>query len=1217
MANDSNVKRTIDYTSYDFEVLRDELIGYLNETGTFKDANFLASNIRTITDLISYIGALFGYYINSAANETFLPTAKRYKNLNKIAQFLRYDARGVVSASVDVIGSLNPEYVFGKENEFIEIPAYSTFPSTLPTSKSQNFVFTNSNSVVHMLRAFGVRPVDQSDIWYKGYQLPFTAPKRFFTNGVSESETAFIDPTGLTLPLSLQKPLSIINRNDPDNYKGFDYENYPARDPSNSQSVGQPFSLTVNTREFGTTMVPNVTYSVVFNFDTATSEPFLSIVDNPETLGDKYDDLIGSIILEPTDESETNYTIRVEELNTFERFYVGVMGMLNLESTKWEFVEMANRPGSIERIRLVINADGNSPAFSVLVSGKTYTFNKGVIQSNKFPTDFWDASIEEYNVNLVIDDESDTDNNYGARLEVTSTPPIANQAIIAKINTLYVDPNTNTNSLQRSSGKKYGDFQIIEAPSITTTEQKGGRVSFKRGQNVQRVMFKDAFELTTDDDGNPIESNVTYQVSLTPNKNVRTWYANKSAAGFFIYVEPNTQFEGDITWTATRVVEENVISTPVIFDQPIPTAVTADGTFANYMVQLTPDTNVQVWYEDLTPEGFTIKSEINFEGRISWSVFNFFDDGDSVPNEPSIGFRQRGTVILRDASLEDGLEVTLASRIPDEQYAIQLIPNKNVNVFYNDKTPEGFRIRSEPGLNEEVVVDWYVDSSRGYQFQKHGEIQFKGRTISTATIPGLYFSNIPETFQINRLIEGDVKFSSVDINTVVSGNNNGLKLQIDPSRTSDNDVRFIVNNKKISTNAIRVFIRANTGLWEEWERAGTGFNTSISPGAKVFLVRVNADQLTMIEFGDGENWGSNPIDHEMIVVGLESVGKEGNINRGVLSDKLIVSRYILGNDKTDIEFESSFVSLLGLKKKQFFDGSIPETRIIDSENTKLKSGDLTVYQNQNAFGGNNVETVDELRKNATNFFLSQGRLVSLDDYKRFSEEVFSDYIIKVRAFDYTQIKESGLISYDEIAKYWFNYIFIVGLNKDGTNTISKSLRDFLIEQLDNTSAKMVGAEHEIVAAKWVPIDVLVRYKKGKFGNDEVIQTEMRQLIREYFSPDNHDLGDKIHASQIKGLSTIDNVDTIEVLFNKDPDDRFSTNDYSVTAIATNDIDIEKARRNKLMELVAKDPSLIKVIQPLFKSINDLGVLNYDYSQYVKLSMFEFPKLGNMIIEKEF
>src|SRR4051812_42338231 len=113
-------KRTIDYISFDFDALRDDLVSLLNETGTFKDASYVQSNIRTLTDLFAYIGSLFGYYINSAANEVFLSTAKRYKNLNKIAQMLRYDPRGVESASVNAVGSLLDRYVFGKAREYIE-----------------------------------------------------------------------------------------------------------------------------------------------------------------------------------------------------------------------------------------------------------------------------------------------------------------------------------------------------------------------------------------------------------------------------------------------------------------------------------------------------------------------------------------------------------------------------------------------------------------------------------------------------------------------------------------------------------------------------------------------------------------------------------------------------------------------------------------------------------------------------------------------------------------------------------------------------------------------------------------------------------------------------------------------------------------------------------------------------------------------------------------
>lgn len=1199
-----NLKRTIDYTSYDFDVLRDELVSYLIETGSFKDAQYVGSNIRTWVDICSYIGSLFGYYINSAANEVFLPTAKKYKNLNKIAQLLHYDPRGKISSSVDVIGSLNPNYVLGKEGEFVEIPSYSLFPSTQPTKQGTDFSFTNPNSITHMVKAYGVRALRQEDITYKSYSFPFTAPASFFT----KNGEVVIDPTGISLPLSLQKPLSIIVKTSEDGYHGLDIDNYPLSDPSNSQSVGQPFDKTIATVDYGATMVPSTTYYLVFNYDQATSSPYITVVENTNVLGDKEDDVICSIILEPTDSTGNFYTIKSTEMKSLDRFYVGVTGLINLESVKWEYDELAERSNAVERIKLIINETGNSAPFSVLVAGKIYTFNPGTIYSQKFSKDFFDASVLEYNINLIIEDETDPDNNFGARLEVTSNAPVTNQVTIAKINTKFADPDTNTTSVKKTPGKKFGDFQVSKTPSATTSEQKAGRVAFTSGETTQKITFREAFEIY---DG---ETSVDYHIALTPDNNVRTWWANKSTSGFDVYVEPNTQFAGDVSWIATRIIKENLIQIPVIFDEPIPTSVTVDGALSNYMVQLTPNQNYQVWYDNLTTTGFDIKAEKDFQGKVSWSIFNYFEN-DTVPSEPESGYRQRGQVRLRGETLEIGKTIELQNSIPDESYAIQLIPNKNINVFYTDKKSGSFKIKAEPGIKEEVVIDWYVDSTNGYSFQKHGEVEFKGRTIVSSNIPGLKFANIPETFAINGLLQGSVNFSYVNINTVIDSLNNGLKLEVDQSRTSENDVRYIIKDVSVSTNGIRVFVKNESGNWDEWERSGTGFNADVSAGKKVFAVKVNPDRYAMVEFGDGESWGSSPSKKETIIIGLSSVGREGNINKGVISPNVVLSRYILGNDRTTVEFEKSFVDLLGLKSKQFFDGNVPETSVIDSENTKLKTDDLVIYQHKNAFGGNEIETVDELRKNATNYFVRQGRNVSLGDYERFSEEVFSDYIVKTKTLTYTEIKEANLIPASELSKYWFNHIFIVALNRDGTNFISKSLRDSLLEKLNNSSAKMIGTAHEIVPSTWVPIDVVIRYKKSKFGNSDVIETEMRKNITDFFSVENHDLGARINSSDISKIINLDNVESFEVMLNRDDSNSLTYNDYRVEVFES-DPDPEKIRRNKLMELVAKDPSLVKVFQPLFDTVDENGNQNWNYSLYIQLSKFEFPKLGDIIIERE-
>jgi hypothetical protein len=1198
-------KRTIDYISFDYDALKGDLITFLNETASFKDADYVQSNINTLTGLFAYIGALFGYYINSAANEVFLSTAKRYKNLNKIAQMLRYDPRGVESSSVDVVGSLLDNYVFGKAGQYIEIPAYSFFPSTLPTQNGQKFNFTNPQSLVHLVTGFGVSQFSISDISYNGYALPFAAPAEFFYN---ESNTPYINPINISLPLSLQKPLSIIKVDTVDNYYGFDTDNYPKFNPADSSSVGQPFINTVFAVEYSQPMVPEVPYYLVFNWDPSTSTPYISIVEDQTTLGIKQKDVLAAIILTPTDDTNTNYILQQYEAGQFNRFFTGVLGIENLESANLEFDFFPNSTTSIQAINLVINKDGNSPPMTVLVNGVYYTFSSGTISSQKFEQDFFSSDATEYFVNLSINDPTNELTNYGAALNITTAGPIANEVTIGTITTGFTDVDSGISALKTSNSKRFGNFQVIPPSPTRTSVQKAGRAFFASGQTLQKIQFNEPFVLTDD------QVRVDYDVQLTPDGNVRSWFAEADENGFTIYIEPNTQFTGYISWIATTIITDNIRQKSVVFDSPIPLGISENGTTSNYMVQLTPNENIQVWYENLSTGGFNIQTEKSFKGKVSWSVYNFFSN-DTVPSEPDSGYRQKGRVLLPKGVTSQ--EIVLATPITDINYAIQLIPNANVNVFYTNKTPNGFTLNIEAAVDQIVTIDWYVDSSIGYSFQKHGEIDFSGSLTSEATIPGFRFANIPETFVISSLLQGDITFTYINSNTVIDTNNNGLEISVDPTRLSADDVRYIVNNENISTNSIRVFIKNDSGNWDEWQRAGIGYDIDVSVGKKIFYVRVNPDQLILIEFGDGVSYGVSPLDKETIILGLNSVGNQGNINKGLISPEVIVSQYILGNDQTDIKFESNFVSLLGLKSKQFFDGNSPSTSIIDSDGTALHTGDLTIVQDVNAFGGNIVETPDELRKNASNYFVTQGRNVSTNDTLLYVQQVFSNYIQAAEVLTYTEIKEAGLLSPEELEKYWFNHIFVVALNKNGSNTISKNLGDLITTKLNSSSIGMIGQKYGVVPATWVPIDILVRYTNVKNSNPETIEAQMRKNLGDYFNPANHSLGEVINSSDIISLVNVDNVSSVEVMLNKDPGEVFTVADYTpkVTTVTTEQ-EADQARKNRLMQLVSKDPSLVKIFQPLFSSLQSDGTVHYDYTLRVELAKFEFPQLGKIIIERD-
>lgn len=1193
-------KRSLNYTSFDFTDKLQELETFLRETETFKDFNIEGSNIRILMEMLAMLASQNAFYIQAAANEIFQPTAKLYKSLNKIAQTLRYNPRGKTSAIVDVVGSLNPEYVFGKVSQYIEIPSYSIFPSKISTKNNENFYFTNTYPIVYVIKGFGIRNLQEEDIRYKGYALPITAPASFFKIG----NLIKLEAKLFNIPLSLTKPLSIIKRNAPNNYRVFDYENIPPADRSDGESNGQPFVKTIFASQNNVYLEPDTRYALVFNYNSSTSQPNLNILEeNNSSLDDNEDNIICIFSLK-SNSSGNFYTLSVDELRTHNRFFVGVLGLQNLEHCKIEIDKIPNTKNSVERIKLAINKDGTSPPLQALINGKIYTFKSGTIYSQKIPENFWDVGISEYNVNLAIGNENSPETNYDAQLIVTPQEPLLNQITIAKINTKNVDLNTNTPTLEAKPGRKYGDLKFVEKKTIKTTEQKAGRVFFQKGETRQKVLFDTPFML------HPNEDEVSYIVNLTPDGNVRTWCPIKSENGFEIYIEPETQFEGYVYWVATRFIKENTKNISVVFDEPIPQGFTEEGYKSNYMVQLTPNDNIQVWAENLTPEGFTIRTEKEFNGRVSWSIFNYF--GENVPVEPQSNNRQFGSVIINPEDVETGIDVSLETPIVNEEYSIQLIPNKNVVVYYNNKRSNGFTIKCEP-IKEQVKVDWYVDASINYSFQKHGEVDFAGSTSNELQIPGFYFVNVPETFEIKNLIQGSVAFSYINENTVIDSLSNGLNLTIDPVRIFESDLRFVVNDETIAINSIRIFIKNENGIWEEWRRAGTGFDEDVSPGNKVFFVKINPERKLQIEFGDGIIWGESARNKEIFILGLKSVGKEGNISKGVLDKNVIISQYILGNQVTNISFEKQFVSLLGLKSSLYFSGKEVITQIIDSEKTRLKENDLIIIQNQNAIGGNEIETVDELRQNLTNNFIRQDRNVSLLDHQRYLKETFNQYLQEVVVLSYDEALKEGIIQ--ENSKYWFNHIFIIALNKDGSNVIPQGLKLAIINNLTGKSFSMLNAKYEIFSASWVPIDVCVKYKKSKFGSFEQVETQIRKNIHEYFDPNNHTLGEKISHSDFIFLSKVEYVQSVEVMLNKDPDNKFFVSDYDVY-VRQSSTDINISRRNKLMAIVAKDPSLIKVYQPLFETFTAEGNKEWNYSLDITLNKYEFPKLGDIIIKRE-
>lgn len=1203
----------IDYTTTDFDALKNELIGYLKETKSFKDVEYVSSNINTLVQLHAYMGSLFGFYINSIANEAFLPSAKRYKNLNRIATLLDYNPRGNSSSTVTAVGSLTPEYCFGKEGVYFQIPAYSKFPSNKSTPTGESFSFTNENQLVYLIRGYGIRELDISDFTYDGMEMPVTMPLAYWAGTLGTTATTgspVFFPEKIELVVSDTKPLSVLDRLDQTNYKKFDILTAPLYNGSDSQPAGQPFNKIISTKGSSLRVVPETIYYVVFNYDTQTSLPYLSIMEEGQRLDERKDDIIMSVRLEKDDAAGTFYTLRQVHNNSKNRFYVGVMGMQNLNSVTFAYDKLENTKYGIKQIHLDINKSGDLPPFQVLVDGEVYSFISGRISSQIFDINSWDTNQPSYNVNLNIVSPSNPDYNYDATLTVTSKQPGINEVTIAKIYTNVVDSTTEIRSLQKEPGQRFGNLQAIPKIDITTTEQKTGFVDFPKGTSKIFVKFDEAFTQSTSATTEVID----YIIELTPNNNVQIWYSDKSETGFAINVEPDAEFSGKVNWVATRFKEETIQKVPIVFTESMPEVVA--GLNTEYTIFLSASDNVRVWYEDVTPQGFKLVTEKEFSGTVSYSTF-VSSTSDKVVAEKDASTQKKGRVTLSSEALTK--DIVFDINFPDNTYGLHMVSNKNFNVWYTNKTVSGFTINIEQGFDGQIVVDWFADQSSSYQFQKHGMVDFSGQ-LDSGKIPGLHYENIPETFQIQDLIQGEVVFSYINRNGTIDTANNSLQASFTVDRKSANEMKVYSDLDELSYTNLRVFVKNETNDWEEWTDASSETaSVNIEPGSKVFFIRVNEYKKVEISFGNGETFGLDPYGKEIIIFGLKTVGKNGNIPPNTLNPGILLSRNILGDDEITIQFEQQFIQLIGLKTDAFqaSNAQTNPTALYDSEGTKLTETELLIKQPSPAFGGNFVETTEELRSNASTANLRQDRIVSLDDYASFCSQHFSDYITKVQVLSYKDLADSGFIKEFNLEKYWFNYVFIVALPKYG-NEIEKIQRDYILTTLNKRYKAMSTVEHELFSATFVPIDVRIRVKPSKLANIATVETQIKNGIRDFFNRENREMGETIEVSQLQKivLDTV-GVSSGDVAINKDIGNKLSASDYDTDGVATAQETVQEVKRRKILEILAKDPSLVKIVDPLFDVKDEkTGERKWLLTGNIDLNKYEFPELGDIIIEVE-
>lgn len=346
------------------------------------------------------------------------------------------------------------------------------------------------------------------------------------------------------------------------------------------------------------------------------------------------------------------------------------------------------------------------------------------------------------------------------------------------------------------------------------------------------------------------------------------------------------------------------------------------------------------------------------------------------------------------------------------------------------------------------------------------------------------------------------------------------------------------NNEKIDHNNIYVFVRDGSGEWREWKRVNNLFLEKGS--SEVFELRFNENQRYVIKFGN------------------DVTGKK-------LTAGNLIAIYYLNTDK-----ELGKVGSNTLDGNQLFFFNTEQYNTIFQNVRNVSSKILTAeeanninFTNPNAStNSTDIETVDQIRKNAPNFYKQQGRLVTTQDVKDFVltnlNNIISDIAV-VNNWEYLDehvrylynigLKQPSLdsrvllnqITYADSCN--FNNIYIYAIPRIlSTNNFSyekgflgPGLKDYVLNKLEPLKLSTIElvfqdpvflgfgigvATQEEIFNKQLGMDIINQTKfiigkssKSGLSNSEIIR-QVIGIFAEYFSFNKTKLGQIVDVQDI-------------------------------------------------------------------------------------------------------
>lgn len=324
------------------------------------------------------------------------------------------------------------------------------------------------------------------------------------------------------------------------------------------------------------------------------------------------------------------------------------------------------------------------------------------------------------------------------------------------------------------------------------------------------------------------------------------------------------------------------------------------------------------------------------------------------------------------------------------------------------------------------------------------------------------------------------------------------------------------------------------------------------PESQFFELRINEDKFYTIRFGDGINGKKLKKNDEIFVVYLEGNGPDGEIAINTINAPGKLKWGIQGIDET------TFLKMINV--------NCPLVLVTPEESNKI------IFQNIVASTKfKNLETVDEIRQTAPNWFKGSGRLVTLKDYETYIRRTQAADITSVRVMNnwyYAASFYKWLYKYDELTSrirafgYYFadscdfNNVYIWAKFKyDNINVahildsmqdiktltaepiIQKAIESYFFPSLNfNESEDLpIGYNNNRYDFKdWDPnIENWIEIKQDKnaYISAEKIKAQVVNSITSFFDNEINSMGMKVDISELYGiLMKIPGVSEIKTAF---------------------------------------------------------------------------------------